>query len=101
MSDELKRWRLVLGRFSEEGIPGDMGRQGTRMSDALDYLYGREYSGRGVRMGPGTGGAELGGDRDRIHDPHEWDHRSVEQARARSLFPAGSRRYERYFHGRQ
>ena len=60
MCEELKRWRLVLGRFSEEGIPGEMGRQGERMSNALDYLYGREYSERGVRMPSMTGGSGPG-----------------------------------------
>jgi Mg-chelatase subunit ChlD len=45
------RWRLVLGRFAENALPlsGDGGR--VRMDRVLDYLYGREYAGRGVRPG--------------------------------------------------
>ncbi len=51
------RWRLVLGRFSEQQLGGRMGGQGTyqRMDKALDYLYGREYTGRGVRDNDGSG----------------------------------------------
>ncbi|MHB1001338.1 MAG: VWA domain-containing protein [Armatimonadota bacterium] len=45
----LARWRLVLGRFAERalGSPGDGRYQ--QMDRVLDYLYGREYAGRGVR----------------------------------------------------
>jgi Mg-chelatase subunit ChlD len=65
----LLRWRLVLGKFSERslGAPegddaagaeaggaGGSGRRGSarydRMDRALDFLYGREYGKRGVRM---------------------------------------------------
>src|SRR4051794_33919201 len=56
----LTRWRLVLGKFSERGLGacgglgGKEGREGRygRMDRALDYLYGREYAGRGVRKAP-------------------------------------------------
>jgi Mg-chelatase subunit ChlD len=45
------RWRLVLGRFAEDALPlpgaGAGGQK--RMDRVLDYLYGREYAGRGVR----------------------------------------------------
>ena len=47
----LARWRLVLGRFAEQRLgncPDASGRYG-RMDRVLDYLYGREYAGRGVR----------------------------------------------------
>ncbi len=54
------RWRLILGRFSQDGL-GGAGMDGDmkRMDVALDYLYGREYRGRGMRdpdgsMRPGT-----------------------------------------------
>lgn len=47
----LHRWRLVLGRFANERIPGDLGARERRMEAALDYLYAREYRGRGLREG--------------------------------------------------
>lgn len=63
MDDDLKslqRWRLVLGkyadnRFQASGGTGLAGQYG-RMDCALDYLYGREYHGRGLRKenGPGS-----------------------------------------------
>ncbi len=51
----LARWRLVLGRFSEGrlGEAGDGAGGGDRyrrMDRALEFLYGREYAGRGVRV---------------------------------------------------
>ena len=55
----LERWRLVLGKYA--GRLQDGGLQGTqaRMDGALEYLYGREYQGRGLRGndpdGPGPG----------------------------------------------
>lgn len=50
---ELQRWRLVLGRFSEPclGACGGAGSNESRMDRVLDYLYGREYRGRGIRPG--------------------------------------------------
>lgn len=52
------RWRLVLGRYAEEGLPGSLGAGGgyARMDRILDHLYGREYEGRGLRGGAGGGG---------------------------------------------
>ena len=47
--DGLKRWRLVLGRYAQERMPVGMSEQELRMQQALDYLYSREYHGRGVR----------------------------------------------------
>jgi Mg-chelatase subunit ChlD len=44
----LDRWTLVLGRFAEERLGRAGGNQG-RMAQALDFVYGREYEGRGVR----------------------------------------------------
>jgi Mg-chelatase subunit ChlD len=43
------RWRLVLGRFARERLPGQLGGAAARMEAALDFLYSREYQGRGVR----------------------------------------------------
>ena len=50
------RWRLVLGRFAEKRLGGDMSGRDARREAALDYLYSREYKGRGVRerIQPGT-----------------------------------------------
>jgi Mg-chelatase subunit ChlD len=56
----LERWRLVLGRFSKKQIPGGLSGQQQRMEAALDYLYSREYRGRGLReeAGPSNGGGD-------------------------------------------
>jgi Mg-chelatase subunit ChlD len=43
------RWRLVLGRFAEKRLAVPMSARDARMEAALDYLYSREYRGRGVR----------------------------------------------------
>jgi Mg-chelatase subunit ChlD len=42
------RWRLVLGRYSQQRLP-EPGADGQRYERALEYLYGREYAGRGGR----------------------------------------------------
>jgi Mg-chelatase subunit ChlD len=51
------RWRLVLGRYAERRLAsgGLLSDHQSRMDRALDYLYGREYQGRGLRDGPGPG----------------------------------------------
>jgi Mg-chelatase subunit ChlD len=52
----LPRWRLVLGKYAEPGLPGGgLGPDQVRMDRALEYLYGREYRGRGVREGDRQG----------------------------------------------
>lgn len=53
------RWRLVLGRFSDQELGESLRGQDTyqRMDRALHYLYGREYAGRGVRVGDGQAGS--------------------------------------------
>ncbi len=48
-SRTLERWRLVLGRFAKQQLPANLSRQQRRMEAALDYLYAREYRGRGLR----------------------------------------------------
>ncbi len=60
------RWRLVLGRFAEDGLPGSLGGDPGygRMDRMLDYLYGREYAGRGVRRGQSAGGTGRSGSLD-------------------------------------
>lgn len=57
---QLRRWRMVLGRYSERQL-GDVGPGGRerRMDQALDYLYARELAQRGLRRGPGPKGASL------------------------------------------
>lgn len=46
----VERWRLVLGRYSAQQLGSAAAGSGeARMAEALDYLYGREYEGRGVR----------------------------------------------------
>lgn len=46
----VERWRLVLGRYSAQQLGSAAPGTGeARMAEALDYLYGREYEGRGVR----------------------------------------------------
>lgn len=53
----LDRWRLVLGKYAQKRF-GDRALTGAsaRMDAALDYLYGREYEGRGLRkeIAPGS-----------------------------------------------
>jgi Mg-chelatase subunit ChlD len=52
----LPRWRLVLGRYAEESLPGAaLSGDQQRQERALDFLYSREYRGRGLRE-PGKGG---------------------------------------------
>lgn len=57
MSDTelLRRWRLVLGRYAKESIdPAGMTSHDQQLDQSLDYLYGREYEGRGIMRGRGT-----------------------------------------------
>ncbi len=54
--ETLSRWRLVLGKYAENRLPGLLGGVGGRMDQALDYLYSREYAERGVRQEKGRGG---------------------------------------------
>ncbi len=42
-----RRWRLALGRYAQNRLGSMQGRDG-RMDETLDYLYGREYAGRGL-----------------------------------------------------
>lgn len=94
--DELtQRWRLVLGRFAEPrlGSCGGGGSKSGQRDRVLEYLYGREYAGRGVRgrgkggqQGPG-GGADRedgrqGGQQESVFSVPDWI-RDV-----RELFPA-------------
>ncbi len=55
----LQRWRLVLGRYSQR-LQGEHSLTGAqaRMDAALDFLYSREYEGRGLRKETGPGSLE-------------------------------------------
>ena len=56
----LERWRLILGKYAERLEQNRPGGRQARMDAALEYLYGREYQGRGLRgdgkdgLGPGS-----------------------------------------------
>jgi len=52
----VERWRLVLGKYAQRLQGNGLQGEAARMDDALDYLYGREYQGRGLRkeIGPGS-----------------------------------------------
>jgi Mg-chelatase subunit ChlD len=45
----LARWRLVLGKYARDQLPAAMSLEQQRIETALDFLYSREYRGRGVR----------------------------------------------------
>jgi Mg-chelatase subunit ChlD len=44
-----RRWRLVLGKYSEQRLPPPTG-SAARVERVLDFLYGREYQARGIRL---------------------------------------------------
>ncbi|HMD73511.1 MAG TPA: hypothetical protein VKG05_06595, partial [Steroidobacteraceae bacterium] len=52
------RWRLVLGKYADPqlGAGGSLQGAQARMDRALEYLYGREYRGRGLRGKDGEAG---------------------------------------------
>lgn len=60
----LTRWRLILGKYAKDQIAVDMHTGEQRIENALDFLYSREYQGRGVReqehdrTGPRGGGLD-------------------------------------------
>jgi hypothetical protein len=45
----LARWRLVLGKYARDQIAVGLSLEQQRIENALDFLYSREYEGRGVR----------------------------------------------------
>jgi Mg-chelatase subunit ChlD len=50
--NNLNRWRLVLGKYADQRLHangGGLTGGDARRDAALDYLYGREYLGRGLR----------------------------------------------------
>jgi hypothetical protein len=62
--ERLRRWRLILGRYSEQALSGSLGEVGgsltggdAELDQVLGYLYDREYTERGHRFEPGAGGS--------------------------------------------
>ena len=53
----LRRWRLILGRYAGQPNSAAMSPRDQQIDHALDYLYGREYQGRGLLRTPGSGGS--------------------------------------------
>lgn len=48
-ANTLARWRLVLGKYARDRIDTGLTLEQQRIETALDFLYSREYQGRGVR----------------------------------------------------
>jgi len=78
-STTLERWRLVLGRFAKQQLPASLSGQQQRMEAALDYLYSREYRGRGLRESDESGAR--GGDEASQFTIPQW------LSEVRTLFP--------------
>ena len=58
-----ERWALLLGRYAERGLGAQLSGRDKRRGAALEFLYGREYGGRGVRGGGGAGSGDGDGER--------------------------------------
>src|SRR5262245_45670180 len=52
--DGQRRWRLALGRYSQNSL-GGLGGRDADADRVLDYLYAREYAKRGLAFGKGPG----------------------------------------------
>ena len=63
----LARWRLVLGKYARDQIPANLTLPQQRIENALDFLYSREYQGRGVREAD-----DLSGPRKASLDPSQF-----------------------------
>jgi len=81
MSSEetLRRWRLILGRYAAQPLSQtEFSSADWKLDQALEYLYGREYEGRGLARPSGGGPGSL--------DPSQL--RAVDWLnRSRKLFP--------------
>jgi len=78
-----ERWRLILGQFAEDRMPGSLGAQGTRVDRVLDFLYNREYQRRGLRVGQsGRASGPGAGSGDSVLEVPTW------LREVRDLFPA-------------
>ncbi len=79
-----QRWRHILGRFAQDQLPCSFSAQDQQIEQALDYLYGREYQGRGVR--PDSGAPAQGAQQPGSLDPSQLAIPSW-IAKVRELFP--------------
>jgi Mg-chelatase subunit ChlD len=78
-----ERWRLILGQFAEERMPGALSTPGERADRVLDFLYNREYRARGLRVGKNEPNQDRGaGDGDSLLSVPTW------LREVRELFPA-------------
>lgn len=77
MSDGARRWRLTLGQYATPKLGGCGGGKDGQMDTALEFLYGREYDGRGLQRDRSRG---AGLDPTQMV-PLKW------LGKARSLFP--------------
>ncbi len=77
------RWRLVLGRYANRHLNPELNSEARRKEQVLDYLYSREYGGRGMR---GREGALSPSKREGSLDPSQM---SVPKwlGEVRELFP--------------
>ncbi|MDR2011695.1 MAG: VWA domain-containing protein [Rhodanobacter sp.] len=77
--DTLRRWRLILGRYAARPLACAQFSAGDwQLEQTLEYLYGREYEGRGLTRTSDRGPGSL--------DPSQL--RAVDWlARSRKLFP--------------
>jgi Mg-chelatase subunit ChlD len=55
------RWRLVLGQYAKDRLDVGLSLEQQRIENALDFLYSREYRGRGVRGEPDRTGPRSAG----------------------------------------
>lgn len=54
----LRRWRLILGRYATQPLSSAPLSAGDwKIDEALEYLYGREYEGRGLDRAANRGGS--------------------------------------------
>jgi hypothetical protein len=74
----LRRWRLSLGRYAQEGLGLSLAGDDAQMDLALDYLYRNEYTRRGLRQAGPKGPGSL--DPSQLTAP-DW------LGKARKLFP--------------
>ena len=56
-SEVARRWRLILGRYAEGGLAGQLSGGDAELDQVLGYLYDREYTERGHRHQRGAGGS--------------------------------------------
>jgi len=81
MSELEQRWRLVLGKYSDQQFP-PLGADGLGQDQALAFLYDRLYQGRGLRDdGGGEGGERSAGLESSVPHLVDWLNRT------RELFP--------------